>query len=135
MDGGATLIVADTNLIIAFALQTNDSALADSVHEKDANWVAPPIWQSEFRNAALGMMRSGKIGMTTANSAFQFAMDNVDTFDVSTGAVLRLAESHGLSAYDAEFAALAEWLECKAVAFDDDLLKPGLAIHPREFSK
>jgi hypothetical protein len=38
------------------------------------------------------MTRAGKIGMTTANSAFQFAVDNVDTFDVSTGAVLRLAE-------------------------------------------
>jgi predicted nucleic acid-binding protein len=135
MDRGGTLIVADTNLIIALACKTDDSPLAFSVQQKDGNWIAPPIWQSEFRNAVLGMTRAGKIGMKTANSAFQFAMDNVDSFDVSTGAVLRLAESHGLSAYDAEFAALAEWLECKAVAFDDDLLKPGLAIHPREFLK
>jgi predicted nucleic acid-binding protein len=135
MDGGGALIVADTNLIVALSLQTDNSALADSVRKKDGHWIAPQIWQSKFRNAALGMMRAGKIGMNTANAAFQFAMDNVDTFDISTGAVLRLAEIHGLSAYDAEFAVLAEWLECKAVAFDDDLLKPGLAIHPREFSK
>lgn len=127
------MIVADTNLIVALSVQTDNSALADSVRKKDNHWIAPQIWQSEFRNAVLGMMRAGKIGLNTANAAFQFAMENVDTFDVSTGAVLRLAEIHGLSAYDAEFAALAEWLECKAVAFDEDLLKPGLAIHPREF--
>jgi hypothetical protein len=38
-----------------------------------------------------------------------------------------------LSAYDAEFAALAEWLDCRIASFDDDLLKPGLAVHPKDF--
>ena len=127
------MIVADTNLILALACKTDNSALAFSVQQKDSHWIAPQIWQSEFRNAVLGMMRAGKIGMNTANAAFQFALENVDTFDVSTGAVLRLAEIHGLSAYDAEFAALAEWLECNAVAFDEDLLTPGLAVHPGKF--
>jgi predicted nucleic acid-binding protein len=126
------LIVADTNLIIALTCKTDSSALALAVHKKDGDWIAPAIWQSEFRNAVLGMMRQGKIGGAAANSAFIFAASVVETFDVSTPAVLRLAESHGISAYDAEFAALAEWLDCKAVAFDQDLLKPGLAIHPKD---
>jgi predicted nucleic acid-binding protein len=127
------LIVADTNLIVALACKTDNSSLAFAVHKKDSEWIAPVIWQSEFRNAVLGMMRSGKIGINTALAAFRFAVENVDTLDVSTGPVLRIAEAHGLSVYDAEFTALAEWLECKAVTFDDDLLKPGLAIHPKNF--
>ena len=52
---------------------------------------------------------------------------------LASSAVLRLAEAYGLSAYDAEYAALAEWLDCKIVSFDNDLLKPGLAIHPKDF--
>ena len=71
--------------------------------------------------------------MKTANAAFALASESVETFAVSTGAVLRLAEGYGLSAYDAEFAALAEWLDCKIVSFDEDLLKPGLAVHPQDF--
>ena len=133
MDGGGTLIVSDTNLIVALAFKTGQSKLADAVFLKDAEWIAPPIWQSEFRNTALGMMRAGRVGINTAIAAFRFAVNTVDTFDVATGSVIRLAEAHGLTAYDAEFAALAEWLECKAVAFDKDLLRPGLAIHPKDF--
>jgi len=52
---------------------------------------------------------------------------------VSTATALRLAETHGLSAYDAEFASLAEWQDIRCVSFDDDLLKVGVAIHPRDF--
>jgi predicted nucleic acid-binding protein len=59
--------------------------------------------------------------------------ESVETFAVSTGAVLRLAREYGLSTYDAEFAALVEWLDCKIVSFDEDLLKPGLAVHPKDF--
>jgi predicted nucleic acid-binding protein len=133
MDGGGTLIVTDTNLIAAFVCKTDTSALALSVHQKDSDWVAPIIWQSELRNALLGMIRAGKIGVISANNAFKLAMDTVETFDVATAAVLRIAEAHQLTSCDAEFAALAEWMECQAVAFDEHLLKPGLAIHPKDF--
>ena len=127
------LIVADTNLIAALAVKTDASTLAFAVFTKDSEWMAPQIWESDFRNALIGMVRSGKIEMKTANAAFALASESVETFAVSTSAVLRLAEEHGLSAYDAEFAALAEWLDCKLVSFDEDLLKPGLAVHPKRF--
>jgi predicted nucleic acid-binding protein len=127
------LIVADTNLIAALTVRTDASALAFAVLTKDSEWVAPQIWESEFRNALIGMVRARKIHLKTANAAFALAAESVETFSVSTGDVLRLAEAYGLSAYDAEFVALAEWLDCKIVSFDDDLLKPALAIHPKDF--
>jgi len=127
------LIVADANLIAALAVKTDASALAFAVLAKDSEWMAPQIWESEFRNALIGLIRARKINLSTANAAFALAAQSVETFSVSTGAVLRLADAYGLSAYDAEYAALAEWLDCKIVSFDDDLLKPGLALHPKDF--
>ena len=127
------MIVADTNLIAALAVKTDASALAFAVLAKDADWMAPQIWESELRNALIGMVRAGRMDMKTANAAFALVVESVETLSVSTGAVLRLAEAYGLTAYDAEFAALAEWLDCLIVSFDDDLLKPGLATHPKDF--
>jgi predicted nucleic acid-binding protein len=100
---------------------------------KDSEWMAPQIWESEFRNALIGLVRSGRITMKTANAAFALAAESVETSSASTGAVLRLAEAYGLSAYDAEYAALAEWLDCKILSFDEDPLEPGLAVHPKDF--
>jgi predicted nucleic acid-binding protein len=133
MDGGGALIVVDTNLLVALAVKNENSGLAVSILERDADWVAPPIWESEFRNAMLGMIRAGIIGHAAAVSAHKFAADTVQVFTPSTGAVLRIAETHNLSAYDAEFASLAEWLEIPCLSFDDDLLKPALATHPKNF--
>ena len=127
------MIVSDTNLIAALAVKTDASALAFAVLTKEGEWMAPQIWESELRNALIGMVRAGKINLKTANAAFALAAETVETFAVSTAAVLRLAEQYQLSAYDAEFAALAEWLDCQIVSFDDDLLKPGLAVHPKDF--
>lgn len=127
------MIVIDTNLALALGVNSDKTPLALSIYKQDGDWVAPPIWESEARNALIGMVRAGKLGMKTANAAFALAAENIDTLSVSTNAVLRLAETYGLTAYDAEFAALAEWLECKLLSFDDNLLKVGLAIHPKDF--
>ena len=124
------MIVADTNLIVGL---TAKDPMSVAVHAKDEDWVAPQIWQSEMRSALLGLMRAGRITNNTAVEMFQVATRTVQTFESSTPAVLRLAEAHGLTAYDAEFAALAEWLQISAVSFDDDLLSQGLAIHPKNF--
>jgi predicted nucleic acid-binding protein len=127
------LIVADTNLIVALALKTSASADADAVRKRDNDWAAPLLWESEFRNALMGMLRAGDIGMQTALGAYKFAAENITAYSVSTSAVLRLAEANGLTAYDAEFAALAEWLDCKCVSYDPDLLNAKLAEAPQEF--
>ena len=127
------MIVVDTNLIVALSVKTEQSALAVSLLKRDADWVAPPIWESEFRNAMLGMIRAGIIGHSTAVAAHKFAAEVVQVFAPSTGAVLRLAETHGITAYDAEFASLAEWLEVPCLSFDEHLLKPALAVNPKDF--
>ena len=127
------MIVADTNLIIALALKTAATPLAETVWKKDNDWAAPVLWESEFRNAMVVLIRSGAIGEKTALAAFRFAAERIEVFPVSTPAVLRLAEHYKLTGYDAEFAALAEWLDVTAVSLDPDLVEPGLALHPNQF--
>ena len=55
------------------------------------------IWESEFRNAMLGMLRAGIIGHAAAVSAHKFAAETVQVFAPSTGAVLRIAETCTIS--------------------------------------
>mgnify|MGYP001308184522 CR=1 FL=1 len=124
------MIVADTNLIVGLCAK---DPLAVSVHAKDSDWIAPVLWQSEMRNALLGYIRAGKIGIQTANEMFQTAGKAVQSLESSTASVLRVAEAYGLTAYDAEFAALAERMSIPLVSADEDLTKPGLAVHPKQF--
>lgn len=127
------MIFVDTNLIVALSTKTPESALAQAVQSKDEHWIAPPLWESELRKVMLKLIRAGAIGHNTAMEAHRLALENVQTVQVSTATVLRLAGTHGLSAYDAEFASLAEWQDIRCVSFNDDLLKIGVAIHPKDF--
>ena len=127
------MIVSDTNLIVALVCETENTETAQAVWEKDADWMAPELWQSEFRNALAMMMRQKIIGLKTALEAFRLATSFVDTVAAGTGTILHLCEQYPITAYDAEFAALAEHLGVQAVSFDPDLTKCGLAVHPSEF--
>ena len=127
------MIVADTNLILALAINSDKAEVARAVFKKDSEWHAPPIWESEFRNAALKLIQANQMNQATAVAAFAFARGTVQTVEVSTPAVLRIAQAYHLTAYDAEFVALAEWLDCRAVSFDQDLLGTGLVTRPQDF--
>jgi hypothetical protein len=45
---------------LALTVKTDASALAFAVLTKDSEWMAPPIWESEFRKALSGMVRAAK---------------------------------------------------------------------------
>ena len=133
MDEGTGMIVADANLILALAIKGPQNETAVAVLKKDSDWAAPALWESEFRNGMLGMIRAQIIGHREALMAHQEIAHLVQTFTPSSATVLRIAESHNLTAYDAEYAAIAEWLEIPLLSFDSHLLKPALAIHPKDF--
>ena len=127
------MIVADTNLIVALVCETEQTEVALAVWEKDSDWVAPEIWHSEFRNAAVMMLRQKLIGMETALEAYRLASSFVETLPSGTGTIFHLCEQYPITAYDAEFAALAEHLGIQAVSFDPDLTDNGLAVSPDKF--
>ena len=44
------MIVVDSNIIAYWLLPGEKMAEAESVWQKDSNWIVPPLWKSEFRN-------------------------------------------------------------------------------------
>ena len=100
-------------------------------------WAAPPLCLSEVRNVLLRYVRSGSLSLAAALGLVERADQLLAPYrlEVDSAAILRMAHAAGLSAYDAEYAALAEALEVPLVTEDRAIRAVrGLAIMtPTEF--
>jgi len=128
------MIVADNNLVVYLFVEGPHSDEAREVLWRERAWVVPPLWQSEFLNTMLGYLRQGSL---SEEGAFQHYLEAEKIVHIaeppSAEAVLRLAMQHGLSAYDATYAALAVRLGIAHVTYDRQVLKSGLGTHPRDY--
>ncbi len=132
------MIVVDTNLIVALTLPHPDAATAEAVWRRDPVWHAPWLWVSEWRNVAMKYLRRGLGTLADVEEAMGLAGEAVpeERRRQPDGAlVLRIAARSGLSAYDAEFLALAELLDVPLVTWDRRLLEAagGRAVPPEAF--
>ncbi|MGH7477257.1 MAG: type II toxin-antitoxin system VapC family toxin [Longimicrobiales bacterium] len=131
------MIVVDANVLLAAILPTPESELVDGVAERDADWHAPLLWQSEVRNALLGYVRRRGLGLDSALEAYSRADRLLHEKEhlLAAERVLELALESGSTAYDCEYVALAEALATRLVSFDAALLKAfdGVAVHPADF--
>lgn len=116
------MIVVDADVISYFWLRmaSDRSVAAQRARRRDADWVAPRLWRSEFRNVLRGYMRAD---LLTYSEAVWFAekaeQDLRDReYEVDTPAVLKLVEQTGHSAYDCEYVALAQALGIPLVTGD-----------------
>jgi len=119
------LIVADTNILAYLYLPCEHTLAAETLLQRDADWAAPVLWRSELRNVLALYLRRATISFERAyaiqREAEQLLTGNefeLDSFDV-----LSLAHTRGLSAYDAEFAVLAQQLKVPLVTMDRRLLE------------
>jgi len=131
------MIVADTNLIVYFYMSGEYSKLAAKVYEKDAVWVAPYLWRSEFRNTSLLYLRKSLLTLPQLlqiNEAAEMMMHD-NEFHVPTSEILQLASVSSCSAYDCEFVALAQELGVPLVTADKKVLSafPNVAMSPTQF--
>lgn len=55
------MIVVDTNLVAYLLLGGPGVDVANAVFEHDAEWSAPLLWRSEFRNILAGYVRKRQI--------------------------------------------------------------------------
>ncbi len=133
------MIVADTNLILYLVLDTERTAAAEAVLERDPTWCAPPLWESECRNALVLYVRKGLLTLDGALGVVEAARGVLGerVSDVATGDVMDTAITHGLSAYDAEFVVLAEALGVPLVTDDRRVLKacPHVAVSVDDFAR
>lgn len=119
------MIVVDSNVLAYLYLPGEYTAAAEALLEEDADWSAPILWRSEFRNILAGCMRRKAISFEQANSLQREAESLLQgaEFEVESSAVLELVRDSDCSAYDCEFIALAMKLDTKLVTMDKKLLR------------
>ena len=131
------MIVIDSNVIASLWVPNDMDELAYKILEKDADWVAPLLWRSEFRNVLAIYLRADILEFSIALQATEEAEQLMGSkeFEVNSTQVLSLVSDSSCSSYDCEFVALADDLDIKLVTFDKKIIKefPEIAIHSEEF--
>lgn len=131
------MIVVDTNVMVHLLLDGPDSPDASELLHSYDMWAAPPILLSELRNTLLGSLRRGTI---VVDEAVEMSSDAVAILGdritpVDSAQVLDVAMECDLTAYDAEFVALARELDVPLITLDGGILDgaPDVAVRPRAF--
>lgn len=126
------MIVVDTNILCYFYLREQYATEADALLTQKPVWLAPPLWQSEFRNTLIGYVRRGRITLERALVIIDEANELLSPCDepIDTHHVMKLAHTSGCTAYDCEYVALALTLGVPLVTMDRQVLKafPTLAV-------
>jgi len=132
------VIVTDTNLLVYLYVQGQRTEESEAVLRRDAVWTVPLLWRSEFRNALIGLVRTGALQLHDALVISEEAERwlTAREYSVVSRQVLTLASQSGCSAYDCEFVALAQDLEVPLVTSDRQILKafPSVAVSPSTFT-
>jgi predicted nucleic acid-binding protein len=128
------MIAVDNDVISYFWIQMDveRSALARRARRQNANWIAPRLWRSEFRNVLRGYLVGDYLTHAEALEAARNAEADMadNAYEVPTADVLRLVDATGHSAYDCEYVALAQRLGVPLVTGDAELpdLFPDTAV-------
>lgn len=118
------MIVVDTNILVYRWLPGPRAAAVEALIRRDPQWAAPILWRSEFRNVLAGLMRAGRLAETDAEHATGLAAGCLlgGEHAVADHAVFSLVARTRCTAYDCEFAALAQSLRTTLVTEDRALL-------------
>jgi predicted nucleic acid-binding protein len=131
------VIVVDTNVIHYCWVRGQNTEIAQAVRQKDPEWHAPILWRSELRNVLTAYLRRGMltraqiVGILSAADQALAEREHIIPDDL----VLDVVESSALTAYDAEFVALATALSVQLVTADKGVLKafPDRALNMETF--
>ncbi len=132
------MIVVDSNIIIYVHVQGERTALALRALQRDPCWVAPPLWESEFRIVMAGYIRRRILKLEDAKRIMESALKTMEGREIlpPSGLVLDLVAVSDCSAYDCEYVALARHIHVKLVTTDNKILQsfPETAIELDIFS-
>jgi predicted nucleic acid-binding protein len=118
------MIAVDTNIIGYLYLNSERSRQAEAALMKDADWVAPLLWRSEFRNVLALYLRKRLLCLEDASRIMDEAMRLMQggEYTVTSSCVLQLVAQSTCSAYDCEFVALARDLGVPLLTVDRQIL-------------
>ncbi|MBM3532038.1 MAG: type II toxin-antitoxin system VapC family toxin [Alphaproteobacteria bacterium] len=131
------MIVADANLLVALVIESPNTALAEAVLRKALRWFAPPVWRSEVANILVNYIRRDALRPDSAYRRWERISKILGDGERATDRirVFELASASGCSAYDCEYAAVAEALGMPLLTFDRKVLRafPQIAANPAAF--
>ena len=119
------MIVVDTNVIHYCWVPGQNTEVAQAVRRQDPDWHAPILWRSEMRNVLTAYLRRGlltRAQIIRILKAADHAMTEGEHI-VRDDPVFDIVARSALTAYDAEFAALAVALGVSLVTADKAVLK------------
>lgn len=126
------MIVVDSNVLAARNLAGVPTRLAEEVEERDPTWIVPPLWRYEFQNILVKAMWARLITPEDAIIAWAKASAQLaeNEHEPSPGRVIDLSSRHRITAYDANFIALAMEMDVLCVTEDGELQKkfPTIAV-------
>jgi len=133
------MIVVDNDVISYFWLEAGRTEAARNARYRDADWHAPRLWQSEFRNVLYQHMAHRGLSLTDALRIAEVAEADLEdaTYRVATADVLALASETGHSAYDCEYVALTRELDVPLVTGDETVADqfPDTAVLLEDFAQ
>jgi len=131
------VIVVDSNVVAYTFLEGVQTQLALKVRDLDPDWRLPELWRHEYLNILATYARHGGATLATTGRLWRRASRLLASSPkpVDMLLALELAARHNLSAYDAQFMALAVTLGVRCVTEDRALLKafPEIAVSMRGF--
>ena len=117
------MIVADANVIVYATIASEKTFLARRLRRLDPLWSVPSLCRHELANALSSHVMYGNLTekiIPAAWGAFSSVIDG-NEHDVHMQSAVRLAVERGISAYDAQYVALARRLNAPLVTEDKKL--------------
>jgi predicted nucleic acid-binding protein len=117
------VIVVDVNVIAYLLIAGEKTADAQALRDLDTDWIVPDLWRDEFLNILATYIRQGGTDLEAAKKVWQTAADLFSATERRADpiATLDLAYRRRLSAYDAQYLAVAVSLNLKLVTEDKAL--------------
>jgi predicted nucleic acid-binding protein len=133
------MIVVDSNVLAARNLTGPQTLLAGQVEKCDPVWIVPPLWRYEFQNILAKAIWAQLITPDDAVTVWKKATAQLseNEHDPNPEKVLDLSTRHHITAYDANFIALAMEMGVSCVTEDRELLTkfPLIATSMEDFVK
>lgn len=117
------MIVVDNSVIVPFFIDHQRTAAAERLRTVDHYWLVPPLWRYEFTNVLFTLIRAGRLRLPDALHALNEARVQLSSREIAVDqlVVIKIAQRYLLSAYDAQYVAVAEQYGITCVT-DDAIL-------------
>jgi predicted nucleic acid-binding protein len=117
------VIVVDVNVIVYLLTDTPQRELARRVRACDGDWLVPPLWRHEMLNVLATLTRQDVLDGSAALTVWRNAVGLLGTREQQPNMeqALSLAIEKRISAYDAQYVALAAALGVQLISEDKKL--------------